>query len=100
MRRRESAVSIGSSTGLGVLAISGEVNAEKHETSPSCSVALFGGSQFRRLLSTGSNQDRLGRRIKLAERGVPISHTVEILVNDQVSVLSHDVTCRVCDTLF
>ena len=62
-RRRESAVSIGSSTGLGVLAISGEVNAEKHETSPSCSVALFGGSQFRRLLSTGSNQDRLGRRI-------------------------------------
>ena len=58
--------------------MSGEVNAEKHETSPSCSVALSGGSQFRRLLSTGSNQDRLGRRIKLAERGVPIAHTVEI----------------------
>ena len=53
-------------------------NAEKHETSPSCSVALSGGRQFRRLLSTGSNQDRLGRRIKLAERGVPIAHTVEI----------------------
>ncbi len=26
-------------------------------------------------------------------------HTLLKLVNDQVSVLSHDVTCRVCDTL-
>ena len=27
------------------------------------------------------------------------THTLLELVNDQVSVLSHDVTCRVCDTL-
>ncbi len=27
------------------------------------------------------------------------THTLLKVVNDQVSVLSHDVTCRVCDTL-
>ena len=30
---------------------------------------------------------------------VHTKHTLLELVNDQVSVLSHDVTCRVCDTL-